>query len=133
MDGSGSVDRCGAGEEVKRRLRNKQVAAANTKAYRARLKAKGVDPNAREKARYHAAKARGVVAERLREPKRLGRLAAVLRWNHMSSSNGSWRCESVWEYCAVFGLLPSVRRQESWADRGSVSVMADRWLAANDR
>ena len=40
--------------------------------------------------------------------------------------------DSVWEYCEVFGVLPSIRRQASWADRGSVSLIADRWLKDHD-
>jgi hypothetical protein len=112
--------------------KGKAVAAANTKAYRERLKKRGIDPNAREKKRYHAARKRGVVSERLAEPRHVSRLAAVLRWSHPRSSNGSWMGESVWEYCEVFGVATSITRQASWADRGSVSLIADRWLKDHD-
>ena len=112
--------------------KGKAVAAANSKAYRERLRARGIDPNAREKARYHAAKKRGVVSERLREPRHVARLRAVLRWAVPKSSNGAWMGESIWEYCEVFGVAPSISRQASWADRGSVSPIADRWLKDRD-
>jgi hypothetical protein len=117
----------------RRTAKGKAIAAANTRAYRERLKSRGIDPNAREKARYHACKKRGVISTRLCEPRTLGRLSAVLRWGGVKSSNGSWSGDSVWEYCEVFGVLPVVGRQESWADRGSASLVADRWLKDHGR
>ena len=82
-------------------------------------------------------KARGVAVDRMREPKTLARLSAVLRWQRsMESTNGSLRPSedgelSVWGWCEVFGVPGRVRRDMAWADRGSRSVMAERWAREN--
>jgi hypothetical protein len=36
---------------------------------------------------------------------------------------------SFWEWCGVFGVPRRVRAHMAWADLGSRSVVADRWLA----
>jgi hypothetical protein len=115
--------------------------AAKLKAYRAVYrKTKAYKAIAARNSRdYHERrKKRGVARSRLSEPRTIARLSACLRWQRqMESSNGACRPSqsgeegglSFWEWCGVFGVPRRVRAAMAWADLGSRSVMADRWLS----
>jgi hypothetical protein len=82
----------------------------------------------KDRQRAAAARSRGVDIHRLREPRGLARIAAVLRWRAPLSSNGDWRPLNAWDAVMLYTNVRRLRDRSGAVDREISNDAAAKWL-----